>query len=208
MNLILTDFQSAVRETAIEVKKTNLSRLCLTGGKFGSFLLSELLNINYVPDEENIYITDERLKCSKDYQNAESILASLRQLQSFQLSNFIPFIQTEDPDLSYKDIKNRLDSDFLDLTVLSLGKDGHLAGHFVNSHLLKDDRFCFTSNAVKEPKFRISFTVDFLSRSKKIILAVFGEEKKLPLEELMEGIGIHSSIIANKNLTIYTDIKL
>jgi 6-phosphogluconolactonase/glucosamine-6-phosphate isomerase/deaminase len=47
-----------------------------------------------------------------------------------------------------------------------------------------------------------------LSKSKKIILAVFGEEKKAPLIDLMEGKGIHSSIITNKNLTVYTDIKL
>lgn len=206
--MILTDFQSAVQETALAVKQTNLSKLCLTGGKFGSSLLTEFLNINYAPHKEIIYITDERLKCSKDNQNAKSILTGLKRLQSFQLFNFIPFLQTEDPDLSYKDIKERLGPHYLDFTVLSLGEDGHLAGHFVNSYLLKDNRFCFTANAVKEPKCRISFTVDFLSKSKKIILAVFGEEKKGPLVELMAGIGIHSSIITNKNLTIYTDIKL
>ena len=208
MNLIETDFQFAVQKTANEVKQINPSKLCLTGGKFGSFLLNELIKINYAPHKENIYISDERLDCSKDYQNAESILIGLKKLQDFQAFNFIPFLQTEDPDFSYQDINEKLDSHFLDFTVLSLGEDGHLAGHFVNSYLLKDNRFCFTDNAVKEPKSRISFTVDFLSKSKKIILAAFGEEKKAPLIELMEGNGMHSSIITNKNLTVYTDIKL
>tara|TARA_S200000501_G_scaffold193512_1_gene182326 strand:- start:666 stop:1292 length:627 start_codon:yes stop_codon:yes gene_type:complete len=208
MNLIKTDFKCAVLETAKEIKQTKPYKFCLTGGNFGSFLLSELINRNYSPHKKNIFITDERLNCSKDYQNAESVLIGLRKLKNFQPFNFIPFLQTEDPDLSYRDIKERLGSHFLDFTVLSLGEDGHLAGHFVNSYFLKDDRFCFTDNALKEPKSRISFTVDFLSKSKKIVLAIFGEEKKSPLIELMEGTGTHSSIITNKNLTIYTDIKL
>jgi len=129
-------------------------------------------------------------------------------LESFKLPNFTPFLQTEDPELSYRDIKERLGLQFLDFTLLSLGEDGHLAGHFVNSYLLKDNRFCFTANAVKLPSSRISFTVDFLSKSKRIIVAIFGEEKKEPFLELIEGIGLHSPIIKNNNLTIYTDIKL
>ena len=59
MNIIETDFQFAVQETANEVKQTNPSKLCLTGGKFGSFLLNELIKINYAPHKENIYISVE-----------------------------------------------------------------------------------------------------------------------------------------------------
>ena len=66
MNLIETDFQFAVHETANEVKQTNPSKLCLTGGKFGSFLLNELIKINYAPQKENIYISDERLEINPD----------------------------------------------------------------------------------------------------------------------------------------------
>ena len=93
MNLIKTDFKSAVLETAKEIKQTKPYKFCLTGGNFGSFLLSELINRNYSPHKKNIFITDERLNCSKDYQNAESVLIGLRKLKNFQPFNFIPFLQ-------------------------------------------------------------------------------------------------------------------
>ena len=95
-----------------------------------------------------------------------------------------------------------------DLTILSLGEDGHLAGHFNNSILLEDKRFCYTDDAPKEPKSRVSFSIDYLMRSKEVILAIFGSNKKKAMIELYKGKGLHSKIINSSNLRVLTDIEI
>ena len=206
MNSIFTDFDSAVKATARQMKLCKPSKICLTGGKFGRHFLKELDVINYSATLEDFYITDERLCDDKEQQNAVSILTGLKRLKNFEPSRFVPFLQAEDPILTYKIIDEKLCKYNFDYAVLSLGEDGHLAGHFENSNLLNDNRFCFTSEALKKPKTRISFSIDFLKKSKKIVLAIYGEKKKQAITKLLNGNGLHSSILKNKNLTIYTDL--
>ena len=207
MNSIFKDFQSAVEETAQQIKHFKLTNICLTGGTFGSHLLGHLDAINYSPALEDFFITDERLCNDNEQHNSIAILTELKRLKKFDSSRFIPFLQNNDPNLSYKNITERLSNYTFDYLVLSLGEDGHLAGHFENSYLLSDERFCFTDEASKKPKTRISFSVDFLKKSKKITLAIYGKEKKEAMTKFLNGNGLHSSILENKNLTIYTDLS-
>ena len=91
---------------------------------------------------------------------------------------------------------------------MSLGEDGHLAGHFLNSELTNDIRFCHTTNAIKEPKERISFTVKHLFNSKKVVLTVIGREKRKAFTDLVEGKGLHSNFWNKKNLVLITDMEM
>ena len=91
---------------------------------------------------------------------------------------------------------------------MSLGEDGHLAGHFHNSSAANDSRFCYTDDSPKPPKKRISFNVNWLYGSSKIILAVIGENKLQAFEDLMMGVGLHSDIIDLNNLILITDLDI
>ena len=199
--------KEAVIKTADQIIEKNPKRICLTGGKFGLKLLYEMSLIHFSPSNKSFFVTDERLDCPKEEQNFESLHHVLKDFKNFDSKNFFRFIQVKDPNLSYKGMINELDQIF-DLTILSLGEDGHLAGHFNNSISLKDKRFCYTDDAPKEPKSRISFSVDYLMRSKEVILAIFGRHKKKAMIELYKGKGLHSKIIKSSNLRVLTDIKI
>ena len=73
-----------------------------------------------------------------------------------------------------------------------------MAGHFENSKNI-DELFCITRNAIKEPKKRISFRIDWLFSSKIIIIAVFGTEKERALKDLIEEKEYIQKIIKNQS---------
>lgn len=199
--------KEAVIQAANKIIKKNPKRICLTGGKFGLNLLYEMSLIHFSLSNESFFVTDERLNCPKEDQNYESLHHVLKDFKNFDKKNFYGFAQVKDPNSSYKGIIEQLYQVF-DLTILSLGEDGHLAGHFNNSILLEDKRFCYTDDAPKEPKSRVSFSIDYLMRSKEVILAIFGSNKKKAMIELYKGKGLHSKIINSSNLRVLTDIEI
>jgi 6-phosphogluconolactonase/glucosamine-6-phosphate isomerase/deaminase len=100
---------------------------------------------------------------------------------------------------------NDLGLDFLDIVILSLGEDGHLAGSFKNSTPL-NEKITFTNNAPKLPKKRISFSIDWLIRSKLVIIVALGNEKQRAIQNLISGAGTFSSInLSSKNIVLLRD---
>ena len=181
--------------------------ICLTGGSFGSCLTRKFVEENLDISSWNIFLTDERLNCTEDDQIRVSLQKYLCKLRGFCSDRYHPFEQKNFDESYINLVQIPLPSRF-DLTFLSLGEDGHLAGHFENSLLANDRRFCYTENAIKIPKERISFTIQWLMRSKKVILAIFGREKNEALLNLINNKGLHSSITEYSNLTVLTDIKI
>lgn len=181
--------------------------ICLTGGSFGSCLAQKFIEENLDISSWNIFLTDERLNCSEEDQIRVSLQQYLCKLRGFCSDRYHPFEQKNFAESYINLVQSPLPSRF-DLTFLSLGEDGHLAGHFDNSLLANDRRFCYTENAIKLPNERISFTVQWLMRSEKVILAIFGREKKEALLNLIDNKSLHSPITENSNLTVLTDIKI
>ena len=208
MEIINIDFKEAVIQSAHLFEDVLPQQVCLTGGNFGLQLVKGLKKINYNFSSVDFFLTDERLHCSKNDQNLNLLMRELEKLKNFQVNNFHAFQQTENPESSYKELVKKISPSFFDVTILSLGDDGHLAGHFANSHPLEDKRFCYTSDAKKAPNSRISFDLDFLIKSKQVVLAIFGEEKKNAAKDLINGQGIHSSICKSPTLKVFTDINL
>ena len=88
---------------------------------------------------------------------------------------------------------------------MSLGEDGHIAGHFENSIEFGEKIFCYTHNAPKYPKKRLSYTYKALSESRQIILACIGDSKRAAYDELMSGKGKHHEIRKHNNLIVLRD---
>ena len=96
----------------------------------------------------------------------------------------------------------------LDICFLSFGEDGHLAGHFRKSRKLKNKIFCYTDNAPKLPKDRVSFDLSWLAKSSQLVLIALGLKKEKALIEFIEGKGMHSNLRGLKNVTIITDLDV
>ncbi len=192
----------AIKEISDEYKK-----ICLTGGRFGEILTERFLANDINISSWEIFLTDERLNCSKQEQVISTLLPNLERVTGFNEITFNPFLQGDYMD-SYKYIADKIKDSNFDITFLSLGEDGHLAGQFTNSKLTNDDRFCHTTNALKEPKERISFNVEHLFKSRKVILAVLGEGKRNALKNFYQGKGLFASFCNKNNLVLITDIDI
>ena len=180
--------------------------LCLTGGKFGS---SFTRNLSFLKESEvtfNFLLSDERFVSINDKNsNVRLIKECLKQNLNLTSSNLIFFNTTEDHSLSFQTIRSELERKHIfraDFLILSLGSDGHLAGHFNHSILDETKNFCHTYNAPMPTNYRVSFSLKWLSGAKKIILAAIGEEKKYELEKLKKGVGLHSNLLKHPDLII------
>ena len=194
--------------TVLEFERNKNINLALTGGNFGEAFIDALV-INKVDIRTwNIFFTDERLTVKQDDLNGFSLCKKLRDARNFNYKR-INFFDHKDKKTPYLDIAFELDKkeiENLNICLLSLGEDGHLAGHFSNSVTMPDSRFCYTDNAFKPPRKRISFNMKWLKKSDKLILAILGDKKRSALEDLIAGSGMHSDIWNSKNLLVLTDL--
>ncbi len=194
-------------DMAIQEISSEYKRICLTGGRFGE-IFSKRLQLNKMDISLwEIFLTDERLNCLKQDEIRTMLLPNLERVIGFKADNFNPFEQGHYRD-SYESLLNKIEGICFDITFLSLGEDGHLAGQFKDSKLTSDNRFCYTDNATKEPKQRVSFTVNYLFNSKKVVLAVLGEKKRKALIDFYEGRGLYANFYNRTNLILITDIDI
>ena len=185
--------------------------ICLTGGNFGDAFLEILIKQKAIKNTWNIYLSDERLFPSPDENLGELYKKKIMNIPGYNVSNLNTFKTNVNPKDSHREIGFKIDSisrGCLDICYLSLGEDGHLAGHFNNSLMLTDNRFCYTKKAAKPPPERVSFNLSWLSKSERFILIALGKKKQDALEDLYSGKGLHSEIWNTKNLILITDIEL
>ena len=206
----INSIEEAIKEATNEIEANN-PRVCLTGGNFGEVLLDSWIEKDLDISSWEVFLTDERMTLSKGEQNSTILYDKLSKLTAFDKGRFNKFQQASKLDDVISEITEKLSSKNIlnfDISFLSLGEDGHLAGHFQNSNPLSDTRFCYTDKASKKPRSRISFNMDWLKLSNKVILVVLGKEKEIALSELISGKGIHSNIWNAKNLVLITNIPL
>ncbi len=76
----------------------------------------------------------------------------------------------------------------LDVTLLSMGEDGHCASLFPGSpQLAERDRLCTTGVAPYAPYERITLTLPALARSKLVLILALGERKRDALARIRAG---------------------
>ena len=127
----------------------------ITGGRFGkSFAMFLSKNKNIL--EKNFFLTDERITSKKEHRNSELLGKILKKNHFLKQNQLYCLPQNFE--------ENNLDNIFytnFDICFLSIGNDGHLAGHFSNSKSY-DDFFCITDNAEKPPRKGLSYKVEKL----------------------------------------------
>jgi 6-phosphogluconolactonase len=84
-----------------------------------------------------------------------------------------------------------------DVTLLSMGEDGHCASLFPGSPQLAEHRLlCTTGLAPYAPYERITLTLPALDRSRLVLILALGERKREPLARIRAGERLPSALVA------------
>ena len=190
-----------------ELKKTSDKlNIALTGGRFGKFFASYITSVSIPIKRLRLFQTDERLVALDNNESIQGMLLEKLMVEENIDTYFFNLEHSPEiiADIMEKSI-NDLGLKFLDIVILSLGEDGHLAGNFKNSIPL-NEKCTFTNNAPKPPKKRISFSIDWLIRSKIVIIVALGNEKEKAIQDLLSGAGAFPSInLSSKNIVLLRD---
>jgi 6-phosphogluconolactonase len=85
----------------------------------------------------------------------------------------------------------------LDVTLLSMGEDGHCASLFPGSpQLAERERLCTTGLAPYAPYERITLTMPALDRSRLVLILALGERKRAALARIRAGEPLPSAQVA------------
>ena len=85
----------------------------------------------------------------------------------------------------------------LDVTLLSMGEDGHCASLFPGAAQLEErELLCTTSIASYEPRERITLTFPALARSRLVLILALGERKREALARIRTGERLPSARVA------------
>jgi 6-phosphogluconolactonase len=86
------------------------------------------------------------------------------------------------------DYERALDGVEIDLNILGLGPDGHVASLFPGIADIDDQQNIFAiTNSPKPPAIRLSFTMKFLNESREIWIVAAGESKAEAVAKIIEG---------------------
>jgi len=167
--------------------KDNKLNIAFTGGRFSKFFLSQLTDPFFFKNRFRIFQTDERFVPTNHPESIQGmIMNSLKNQNNLDYCFFDVRLKPED---CAKDMEKRIDSLGLigfDISILSLGEDGHLAGNFSNSINLGKN-ITYNMDAPKFPKERISFSIEWLVKSDLIILLAIGKDKHNAFQQLISG---------------------
>jgi 6-phosphogluconolactonase len=136
----------------------------------------------------NFFLGDERCVPSTDVEsNFRMVMDSLFNIPNFLDRNTFHRMEADLPDLEvaskkYEDIL----PPSIDLLLLSLGSDGHLASLFPLSHaLLEKRKLVMFTISPKYPFRRLTVTPPVILNAKKVIILAFGKAKRIMLNKVL-----------------------
>ena len=93
----------------------------------------------------------------------------------------------------------------LDIAIMSLGEDGHLAGNFPESKNI-GNKITYINDSPKPPPKRISFSVEWLAQSDLVLIVALGSDKNEAVRDLISKKSPFSSYIeSSRNVFFITD---
>jgi len=179
-----------VAKTAI--RSNNSFKIVLTGGNSILNTYKVLSNSESDWDKWHIYLGDERCLPIGDKGRNNYIINQVWLNNSRILKKNIHFIDAElnatDGAARYENILNSV-GDF-DVTLLSMGEDGHAASLFPGHLYDTNKSIVIERNSPKYPRERISMSYSRLNHSKNIFKVISGSSKQRSLDLWLKGDGL------------------
>lgn len=186
-----------VTAQTIEVIETGLRingvfHLALTGGTLGSELTRALVaNWNSNPEIYqglHIWWSDERfVERSSGEQNSAPTFNAVTN-QNVIIHYLKASDEVVDVDSAVSDYLDQLGEDFMDLTILGLGPDGHVASLFPGqAHIDRLEKVIAITDSPKPPAIRGTFTMSMINTSTLIWIIAAGASKADAVTKIIEG---------------------
>jgi 6-phosphogluconolactonase len=181
----------------IEVIETGLRingvfHLALTGGTLGTDLTRALVaHLNANPETYtglHMWWSDERFveRTSSD-QNSAPVHSAVTN-QHVVIHTLPASDEVENIDLAVHDYLAQLGENFMDLTILGLGPDGHVASLFPGAaHIDRLEKVIAITDSPKPPAVRASFTMSMINASTIIWIIAAGASKAEAVTKIIEG---------------------
>jgi 6-phosphogluconolactonase len=169
-----------------------LFHLVLTGGTLGNAISAALVsNWNQAPDMYSglhIWWSDERFVAAEsDERNAFPLYGKLSN-SNVTVHESLASDSGKSISDAVNDYKSALEDVVIDLNILGLGPDGHVASLFPGIADLDDERTIFAiTDSPKPPSARISFTMNFINQGREVWIVAAGESKADAVAKIIEG---------------------
>ena len=181
----------------IEVIETGLRingvfHLALTGGTLGTELTRSLVaHWNANPELYqglHIWWSDERfVERSSSEQNSASVHSAVTN-ENVVIHTLRASDEVENIDVAVKDYLAQLGENFMDLTVLGLGPDGHVASLFPGAaHIDRLEKVIAITDSPKPPSIRATFTLSMINTSTLVWIIAAGDSKAEAVTKIIEG---------------------
>jgi 6-phosphogluconolactonase len=192
-----TELLEEVTSQLLEVIETGLRingvfHLALTGGTLGSELTRTLVaDWNAHPELYqglHIWWSDERfVDRSSAEQNSSPVLNSVTN-KNVTIHMLRASDEVENIDIAVEDYLAQLAENFMDLTVLGLGPDGHIASLFPGAaHIDRLEKVIAITDSPKPPSIRATFTLSMINASTLVWIIAAGASKADAVTKIIEG---------------------
>lgn len=198
--LVYSDPERTIRALCERIVRAQPSSLVLTGGSTAGaaykLLASEEWRRRIDWPGLTLYFGDERRVPPDDegscFRLAETtLLAGVNPLAVERMRG-----EAADPEAEAARYAASLPGRF-DVTLLSMGEDGHCASLFPGSpQLAETERLCVPGIAPYEPAERYTLTLPALDRSRLVLVMAIGSKKRDALARLQAGEGLPSGLVA------------
>jgi 6-phosphogluconolactonase len=181
----------------LEVVETGLRingvfHLALTGGTLGTDLNRALVaHLNANPEMFqglHIWWSDERfVERASSEQNSAPFYSALTN-QNVVIHSLRASDEVENIEDAVDDYLAQLGENFMDLTILGLGPDGHVASLFPGAaHIDRLEKVIAITDSPKPPSIRATFTLSMINTSTLVWIIAAGASKAEAVTKIIEG---------------------
>ena len=179
-----------IKSSSTAIKNRGRFRVVITGGETSKLIYKKLINIKTDWSKWEFWLSDERCvpnnhSLSNEFMIKENFLKFLNIDKSqihFMNGSIGPFLGAEE----YKKQIDR--NSIFDLTILSIGEDGHVASLFPGNEMgsnSEDPEVLPIFNSPKPPFERISLSLRSINKSSVIIIIATGINKKHVIDNFL-----------------------
>ncbi len=191
-DLLAMRFEELVRSVILRVPEQRRVRLALSGGSAATCLLPGLIGLGKLSDRLEIFFCDERAVPLDDeqsnFRSAQSLWFRPAGLSHGQLYPMVSSGNLDEMKQRYEALlRERSEGAALDLALLGVGPDGHIASLFPGSSALESPNWVEAiDDSPKPPPQRLSLTLSLLS-AVPCVVAAFGESKATVVKRAISG---------------------